>query len=233
MPYRILIVDDEADICQILRFNLETEGYVVQTAESAEEAQRQLSCATAQGQLPDLILLDVMMPGKSGFEWAAVLKAHAETAAIPVVFCTAKGTEHDTLTGFGLGSDDYIVKPFRISEVLARVKAVLRRCRPAPQSEGGQTLGHEGLVLDIQSKGCTVDGQTVFLSKTEWELLALLMVKPGHVFTREALLQRVWPKDSLTLERTVDVAVARLRKKIDPYGACLRARFGYGYSFTP
>lgn len=236
MAKTILIVDDEPDICEILSFNLETEGYDVQTAESADEAQQIVNCRLLNCQSVDLILLDVMMTPKSGFEWAKELKRDSNTANIPIIFCTAKTMEEDLLLGFALGSDDYICKPFRISEVKARVKAVLRR------TEQSQTIAHEpstitnelkygDLVLDIDRKECHVDGKEVAFTKLEFELLALLLSKPGQVFSREKILSTVWPSDTIVLDRTVDVNITRIRKKIGRYGECLRTKFGYGYMF--
>lgn len=244
MARTILIVDDEPDICEILRFNLEMEGYEVITAEGAEEAQdiveTTISPATNSATI-DLILLDVMMTHKSGFEWAKELKGDPRTASIPIIFCTAKTMEEDLLQGFALGSDDYIYKPFRISEVKARVKAVLRRTQPetvevavnttVTQPECN-TLIYEGIVLDLDRKECTVDGKEVAFTKLEFELLALLLSKPGQVLSREKILQTVWPSDAIVLDRTVDVNITRIRKKIGRYGECLRTKFGYGYMFS-
>lgn len=219
MAKRILIVDDEPDICEILSFNLEMEGYDVMTSEGPVEF---------GDVLPDLILLDVMMTPMSGFEWAKVLKSDTRTANIPIIFCTAKTEETDTLMGFALGSDDYICKPFRISEVKARVKAVLRRsCGP----ENENTIKRLGIVMDMETKECRVDGVEVQFSKLEFELLALLLSKPGVVFGREKILQMVWPDDTIVLDRTVDVNITRIRKKIGRYGKHIRTRFGYGYYF--
>ena len=243
MAKTILIVDDEPDICEILGFNLETEGYDVLTAESADEAQQIVNWTSLapehqqeRKKSVDLILLDVMMTPKSGFEWARELKKDSNTANIPIIFCTAKTMEEDLLLGFALGSDDYICKPFRISEVKARVKAVLRR------TEQSQTITHEpstitnelkygDLVLDIDRKECHVDGKEVAFTKLEFELLALLLSKPGQVFSREKILSTVWPSDTIVLDRTVDVNITRIRKKIGRYGECLRTKFGYGYMF--
>lgn len=234
MAKTILIVDDEPDICEILRFNLEMEGYDVLTAESAEEGQ-----AYVRSKDIDLILLDVMMTPKSGFEWAKELKADKQTAGIPIIFCTAKTMEEDLLHGFSLGSDDYICKPFRISEVKARVKAVLRRTQQEADETVADTpvineknvLAYEGIVLDLDRKECRVDGEEVAFTKLEFELLALLLSNPGHVFSREKILSSVWPSDTIVLDRTVDVNITRIRKKIGRYGECLRTKFGYGYMF--
>lgn len=221
MSSKILIVDDEPDILEILRFNLELDGYQVLTSEAP---------IVLGDYLPDLILLDVMMTPKSGFEWAKELKAVPRTANIPIIFCTAKTAETDLLTGFGLGSDDYICKPFRISEVKARVSAVLRRTSNIAPKDSN-ILRYDGIVMDLDRKVCTVDGIAVAFSKLEFELLALLLSSPGQVFSRQRILDTVWPNDAIVLDRTVDVNITRIRKKIGHYGDYLRTRFGYGYLF--
>lgn len=244
MTKRILIVDDEPDICEILRFNLEMEGYEVLTAEGADEAQQIVNGKLANNESIDLLLLDVMMTPKSGFEWTRELKADARTADIPIIFCTAKTMEEDLLQGFALGSDDYICKPFRISEVKARVKAILRRTSPSPAAPSepalvsapapapSNTITYSGVELDLDRKECRVDGVEVAFTKLEFELLALLLSKPGQVFSREKILREVWPSDTIVLDRTVDVNITRIRKKIGRYGECLRTKFGYGYMFS-
>lgn len=219
MKKRILIVDDEPDICDILKLNFEMEGYVVQTSEAPIEL---------GDNLPDIILLDVMMSPKSGFEWAKELKASPRTAQIPIIFCTAKSMEDDILQGFALGSDDYVCKPFRIKEVKARVKAVISRSEREINSE--KIIKHKGLVLNLESKECRVDGNLVPFTKIEFEMLALLMANPGQVFSREKILQTIWPNYYVT-DRTVDVNIARIRKKICSYSECLQSKFGYGYIF--
>lgn len=236
MAKRILIVDDEPDICEILRFNLEMEGYEVFTAEGAREAQQIVESSNGSSGSMDLILLDVMMTPKSGFEWAKELKADARTADIPIIFCTAKTLEKDLLQGFAIGSDDYICKPFRISEVKARVKAVLKRTDPplSPSVKGmgmDSSVSYEGLLLNLDRKECFVDDKEVVLTKLEFEVLALLLSKPGQVFSREKILQTAWPRDTIVLDRTVDVNITRIRKKIGCYGEYLRTKFGYGYMF--
>lgn len=218
---RILVVDDERDLCDILLFNLQAAGYQATAANSAEEALR-LEVAGF-----DLLLLDVMMPGMSGFELAEKLKADEETRHIPIIFLTAKDTEDDTLQGFSLGADDYVTKPFSIREVMARVKAVLSRGR----SEADDKLVYEGLVIDIASKTVTIDGEAIAFTRTEYELLKLLLEHKGKMFSRQLLIDKVWPQDVVVLERTVDVNIARLRKKLNRYAACLVSRTGFGYSF--
>ena len=222
--YNILVVDDEEDLCEILKFNLETEGYGVETAYSAEEALEKDITKF------DLLLLDVMMGGMSGFSMAKKLKADSSTANIPIIFLTARDTENDTVTGFNLGADDYISKPFSIREVLVRIRAVIRRTEehdhPAPT-----LLRYQGLELNIDKKTVTVDGETVAFTKTEFELLRFLLEEKGRVFSRQDLINRIWPKDVLVLDRTVDVNITRLRKKIGRFSKCVVTRLGFGYYF--
>ena len=223
MAKKILIVDDEPDILEILHFNLEMEGYEVVASLQPVSNVREL--------MPDLIIADVMMEPISGFEWARQLKADPATASIPIIFCTAKTTETDLLTGFSLGSDDYICKPFRISEVKARVKAVLRRAHQSALPTDN-ILSYQGIRMNLDSKECMVDGQQVAFTKLEFEVLALLLSKPGQVFSREKIISAVWPDDTIVLGRTVDVNITRIRKKIGPYGEYLKTKFGYGYLFS-
>lgn len=223
---RILVVDDEQDLCEILKFNLETEGYQVETANSAEEA---LEKAIASY---NLLLLDVMMGGMSGFQLAKQLKNSEVTAHIPIIFLTARDTENDTVTGFNLGADDYISKPFSIREVMVRVRAVLRRT--ASRLEGAEepaVISYQGLLLNLDKKSVSVDGEDVPFTKTEFELLRLLLEERGRVFSRQELIDRVWPKDVLVLDRTVDVNITRMRKKIGKFAKCIVTRLGFGYYF--
>lgn len=222
--YGILVVDDEMDLCEILKFNLETEGYRVETANSAEEA------LTLDISSFDLLLLDVMMEGMSGFSLAKQLKADPKTADIPIIFLTARDTENDTITGFNLGADDYISKPFSIREVLVRVRAVIRRTdeRDRPQPT---VLRYQGLEMNLDKKTVTVDGEPVAFTKTEFELLRFLLNEKGRVFSRQELIDRIWPKDVLVLDRTVDVNITRLRKKIGRFSKCIVTRLGFGYYF--
>lgn len=222
---QILVVDDERDLCEILQFNLSAAGYEVDMAASAAEAlDKGLSHY-------DLLLLDVMMPGMSGFDLASQLRQDKETAEIPIIFLTALGSEEDTLHGFDLGADDYIAKPFSIKEVLARVKAVLSRTAPA-HSSSAHELSYEGLTMDLDKMVVTVDGESVSLTKTEYELLKLLLGNRGQVFTRQEVLDRVWPKDVVVTDRTVDVNITRMRKKIGRYSSCIITRHGFGYLFV-
>ena len=222
---KILVVDDEEDLCEILKFNLETEGYEVDTAFSAEEAlKRDISSY-------QLLLLDVMMGEMSGFKMASLLRKNEKTAGIPIIFLTAKDTENDMLTGFSLGADDYISKPFSIRQVIARVKAVLRRTSNREKQPDGDLLTYETLSLDIKRIKATVDGKPVPLTKKEFEILRLLLENKGNVFSREEILSRVWKDEVYVLDRTIDVNITRLRKKIDPYGKNIVTRLGFGDCF--
>ena len=223
---KILVVDDEQDLCEILKFNLETEGYQVETANSAEEALEKDVAGF------DLLLLDVMMGGMSGFLMAHQLKENPMTAQIPIIFLTARDTENDTVTGFNLGADDYISKPFSIREVMVRVRAVLRRtAEKLSKVEEPTTLSYQGLVLNLDKKTVSIDGENVPFTKTEFELLHLLLEEKGRVFSRQELIDRVWPKDVMVLDRTVDVNITRMRKKIGKFAKCIVTRLGFGYYF--
>ena len=222
--YRILVVDDEEDLCEILKFNLEMEGYQVDTANSAEEALKL--------DLPsyNLLLLDVMMGEISGFKMASMMKKNKDTAGIPIIFITAKDTENDTITGFNLGADDYISKPFSLREVIMRVKAVLRRTANVQTREQEQ-LQYRDLVIDIPKKKVTISGEEISLTKKEFEILLLLLQNQGRVFSREDILAKVWHDEVYVLDRTIDVNITRLRKKIENYGKYIVTRLGYGYCF--
>ena len=221
---RILVVDDETDVCEILKFNLEINGYEVDTANSAEEAM-QMELATY-----DLFLLDVMMYKVSGFTLASHLRKQQETANTPIIFVTAKDSENDTLTGFNLGADDYIRKPFRINEVIMRVKAVLRRTADRHPIATTETT-FRNLTLNPDTKRATIDNNDLSLTKKEFELLYTLLSTPGKVYSREELLKQIWPDDANILERSVDVNIARMRKKLREYAPHIVSRSGYGYCF--
>lgn len=222
---RILVVDDEEDLCEILKFNLETEGYEVDTAFNAEEALK-LNLSDYS-----LLLLDVMMGEISGFKLASILRKDSSTASIPIIFLTAKDTENDMLTGFSLGADDYISKPFSIRQVIARVKAVIRRTADKSVEQENNLLEYETLVLDTKRIKATIDKQEIPLTKKEFEILRLLLENKGSVFSREEILSRIWKDEVYVLDRTVDVNITRLRKKIGPYGKNIVTRLGFGYCF--
>lgn len=223
--YRILVVDDEEDLCEILKFNLENEGYEVDTASSAEEALKMDITSYS------LLLLDVMMGEISGFKMANILKKDKDTAHVPIIFITAKDTENDTVTGFNLGADDYISKPFSLREVIARVKAVLRRTSGNEAETKPERIVYQSLVIDITKKRATIEGVEISLTKKEFEILLLLLQNKGRVFSREDILARIWSDEVYVLDRTIDVNITRLRKKIGIYGKCIVTRLGYGYCF--
>lgn len=225
-PYSILVVDDEEDLCEILQFNLETEGYAVDVANSAEEALK------LDLTIYNLLLLDVMMGEISGFKMARMLSENPVTKKIPIIFLTAKDTENDRLTGFNIGADDYISKPFSIREVQARVKAVLRRSAAmTEESPVEQLLSYESLRMNLGNKKVFVDDVEIPFTKKEFEMLKLFLENRDRVFTREEILSRVWSDDVIVLDRTIDVNITRLRKKIGNYGKHIITRLGYGYCF--
>lgn len=226
---RILIVDDEETLCEVLKINLENEGYDVDTALSAEEA---LLLDVKQY---SLILLDVMMGEISGIKMAKMLKSDVSTANIPIIFCTARDSEDDMVMGLNIGADDYIMKPYTIRNVIARVKSVLRRTSgnkiPAATQEKNHVLKVEGLHLDLEFKRCTVDGKEVKLVRKEFELLAYLISQRGKICSREQILNSVWSDEVVVLDRTIDVNITRLRSKLDKYGSYIVTRSGFGYGF--
>ena len=226
---RILIVDDEETLCEVLKLNLENEGYDVDIAFSAEEA---LALDIRQY---SLILLDIMMGGISGIKMAKMLKADISTADIPIIFCTARDTEDDMVMGLNLGADDYIMKPYTVRNVIARVKSVLRRTSNSKGNpvtvENSNILQVEGLQLDLEFKRCKVDGEEVKLAKKEFELLVYLVSNRGKMLSREQILSHVWSNEVVVLDRTIDVNITRVRSKIGPYGSYIVTRSGFGYGF--
>lgn len=221
---RILVVDDEYDLCEILQFNLENEGYQVDTALSAEDALKKLR--------PDhsLMLLDVMMDGMSGYQLAKKLRNEMHNN-IPIIFLTAKNSENDMLTGFSIGGDDYIAKPFSVKEVLARVKAVIRRVESLNTDVESDVINFDDLVLNKKHKSVTVKGETVNLTKKEYLILLILLENKGNYLERDTILKNVWDDETYVLERTVDVHVTRLRKKLGTLGEHISSRAGFGYSW--
>ena len=221
---RILVVDDEEDLREILKFNLESEGYLVDTAPSAEEALKMLT------EEYDLILLDVMMGGMSGFKMAEKLRKDFHNST-PIIFLTAKDTENDMLTGFNIGGDDYISKPFSIKEVSARVKAVLKRAGSLNAVNKKQVIDIGEMHIDLSTKCVSIHDQLIPITKKEFEILSLLLSHPGQVFSREEILSKIWTDEVYVLDRTIDVNITRLRKKIGEYGKRIVTRLGYGYCF--
>jgi DNA-binding response OmpR family regulator len=221
---KILIVDDEKDLCEILQFNLESEGYLVDVAHSGEEALKKPLEEFS------LILLDVMMGGISGFKTANLIRKERRLD-VPVIFLTAKNGENDVLTGFNLGADDYIAKPFSIKEVAARIRAILKRGEV--QRDERAKLEFNDLVVDVSKMILSVGSENINVTRKEFEILALLMKNQGHYISRDEILSRIWDDDVIVTERNVDVNIARLRKKIGPYGGYIKGKSGYGYSFQP
>jgi len=222
----ILVVDDEEDICEILKYNLESEGYHVDTMNSSEEALK------IRLEKYHLFLLDVMMKGQSGYRLADEIRKQRKIKA-PIFFITARTSENDKLTGFSIGADDYITKPFSIKEVVARVKAVLRRSEKEAMYETAQAnIKWSGLELDVERKRLYVEGASTDLTPIEYKLLLVLLKNPGRIFGRDQLLDTVW-RDVNVTDRTVDVHITRLRKKLGIYEKNLITRKGYGYCFEP
>lgn len=225
---RILIVDDEETLCEVLKLNLENEGYDVDIAFSAEQA------LTYELSNYSIILLDIMMGEISGIKMAKMLKADVATAHIPIIFCTARDSEDDMVMGLNLGADDYIMKPYTVRNVIARVKSVLRRTaghKAGAGVEKSNVLRVDGLVLDFEFKRCMVDDVEVKLARKEFELLAYLISHRGKICSREQILSSVWSDEVVVLDRTIDVNITRLRSKIGAYGSYIVTRSGFGYGF--
>lgn len=228
MTERILIVDDEETLCEVLKLNLENEGYDVDVAFTAEQA------LTYDLKKYSLILLDIMMGEISGIKMAKILKENVATAEIPIIFCTARDTEDDMIMGLNIGADDYIMKPYTIRNVIARVKTVLRRTSTHKNiiiTDKPNILKVEGLQLDLGFKRCTIEGKEIKLAKKEFELLAYLISNRGKICSREQILNSVWSDEVVVLDRTIDVNITRLRSKIGEYGSYIITRSGFGYGF--
>ncbi len=220
----ILIVDDEDDICQILSYSLGAAGYQTEIAHSAEEA-----LPLIRANAPDLILLDIMMDGMSGTQMAAYMRDNG-LLTMPIIFLTALDSETDVLKGFQLGADDYIPKPFRTMEVLARVAAVLRRTAGQTHSDTpSERIVFQGIEINLQDKSLTVDGEPVQITRKELELLCFLLTHQGQMFSRAQLLHAVWKDDAYVLERTVDVHITHVRRKVGAYSEHLQTKSGFGY----
>lgn len=233
MNVKLLLIDDEEPICEILKYNLEKEGYEVDCAYSAEEALeldlRQYS----------LCLVDIMMERLSGYDFAKAVRKNPETANLPLIFCSALNGEDDTVMGLNIGGDDYITKPFVISEVIARVRAVLRRSmamQPAkePVKEAPQpvkVVSFEGISVDLDDKVCTLDGEDLNLTKTELELITFFLHHRNRIYSRDEIIKKIWPDDVIVTTRAIDTNIARLRKKLGRYGNNIVTRMGFGYGF--
>ena len=225
MEKKILVVDDEAGIREILQFNLEMAGFAIDCASSAEEALEKLS------QDHCLILLDVMMSGMSGFQMAEVLRKEKNNQ-IPIIFLTAKTDQNDLLAGFDAGGDDYIPKPFAINEVIARVRAVLKRTERVMESKSDM-IEAGAVSIDITRKQVLVEGKPVAFSKKEFEVLTLLASHPGQIYSREDIINELWQDAPYVLDRTVDVHIARIRSKLGNCKNYIVNRTGFGYIFNP
>lgn len=222
---KILVVDDEDTICEVLKLNLELAGYDVDTANSAEAAMK----------LPlsdyDLFIIDVMMGEMNGFDFATKIRATDTLKDIPIMICTAKDSEEDLLDGFSRGIDDYIKKPFSIRELIVRIKSVLRRAKGGKAATESSLLIFNTLSLNAEKKMCTIDNEEVALTKKEFEILRLFLQNKGRIFSREEILSKVWEDDVIVIDRTIDVNINRLRKKLKQYGNNIITKLGYGYGF--
>jgi len=224
MSKHILIVDDEAELCEILKFNFENEGYCVDTAGLADEALRLLKQRSYH-----LIILDMMLGGMSGLKMVELIRKEWKIET-PIVFLTVRDSECDMLTGFNVGADDYISKPFSIKEVVARVKAVMKRTENIVSPSEADTIKIENMTINSKTKQVYIDNQTISLTKTEFEILRYFVKNAGKILSRENILNEIW-QNTFVLERTVDVHITRLRKKLGNYGQWIKNRQGYGYCF--
>lgn len=222
--FRLLVVEDEEDLNEIIQFNLVSEGYSVDTAFSAEEAlKKDLS-------VYHLIILDVMMGKMSGFGMANRIRNDLKLST-PIIFVTARNAETDLLTGFNIGADDYVTKPFSIRELQARVKAVIKRSKVSPSNHVNDPIILGELSIDPLTKRFTIGEKRIDLTRKEFEILSLLIKSPGRIFSREEILEKIWENDVIVTDRTVDVNITRLRRKMEEYGSCVQNKPGYGYFF--
>jgi len=220
MTTNILVVDDDEVIREVLAFNLANEGYEITCAVSAEEAMKKLNSEHS------LILLDIMMGGMSGYRFAEEIRKKGNH--IPIIFLTAKDTENDMLTGFSVGGDDYISKPFSIKEVIARVKAVLKR----QKSNDADKLVFNDLTIDVHTKEVFINSKKIELTKTEYKLLVFLINNSNRVISRDEMIDTIWKETPFITERTVDVHITRLRKKLENYAHLITSQAGFGYRFN-
>lgn len=238
MNARILVIDDEESICEIVKYNLLKEGYEVDVAYSAEEA------LEMDLKPYDLFIVDIMMERLSGFDFAKTLRNSNGMENVPIIFCSALNGEDDTVMGFNIGADDYITKPFKMSEMVARVNAVLRRAaiaRRAAQAAAAapvvsadpmeSRVEYQTLVIDPNDKTCQIDGELVPLTKTEFEIILFFLTHRNRIYSREEIIRRVWDDDVVVTTRTIDTNITRLRKKLGAYGNNIETRLGFGYGF--
>ncbi len=234
MSTRILVIDDEESLCDILKYNLEKEGYQVDCAYSATEAlERNLK-------IYSLFIVDIMMEHLSGYDFVQRVRSLTATENIPVIFCSALDGEDDKVTGLNIGGDDYITKPFKLNEVSARVRAVLRRAQAARAAQAPEKPAmperlpdatFRTLRIDQNTKKCYVDGEEVSLTPTEYSLLLFFLTHKGRIYSREEIIRNVWSSDVYVTERAIDTNITRMRKKLGQYGRCIVTRPGFGYGF--
>lgn len=220
-PVKILVVDDEMPICELMKINLELAGFSVDIANSAEEA--------LQKHLADyaLMVFDIMMGEISGLELVSKVRSMPDVANVPIIVCTALGDEAPLIDGFTRGADDYIKKPFSMREFVVRVKSLLRRVKP----EHLTIAVYKTLALDSISKTCTIDGNEIALTKKEFDMLFLFLSNPDKIFSRDEILDKIWEKNVYVVDRTIDVNINRLRKKLGEYEQHIITKQGYGYGF--
>ncbi len=223
---KIVVIEDETDILEVIAYNLKREGYDVITSTSGEDGLEKIERTK-----PNLVVLDLMLPEVDGIELCKKLKADPITQSIPVIMVTAKGEESDVVLGLGVGADDYITKPFSPRELTARVKAVLRRSKSKGESDRRERVAFEGVVIDPQRHEVRVDGESVSLTATEFRLLHFLALHPGRVFTRDHLLNRVIGDDAIVIDRNIDVHVRAIRKKLGTRRELIETIRGVGYRF--
>lgn len=227
---RILVVDDERDIVDLVAYNLGKEGFAVLRAYDGEEAMELI-----EKEQPRLVVLDLMLPGMNGLDICRVLRKKARTETLPIIMLTAKGDEIDKVLGLESGADDYVTKPFRVRELLARVRAVLRRSEAAARAVDEEIIQQGGLRIDCRSYEVTVNGRKCALGATEFKLLRFLASHPGRVYTRDQLLDQVWQGEAFVEPRTVDVHISRLRGAIETEGEkqkYIQTVRGVGYKFS-
>ncbi len=232
MRIKILVIDDEESVCEILKYNLSKEGYEVDCAFSAEEAlSHDLSSYS-------LFVVDIMMDRLSGFDFAKRVKNNPGTESTPIIFCSALNGEDDTVMGLNIGADDYITKPFSVNEVLARVRAVLRRSHASVQwaynvskSIYEPDITFKTLRIDRNEKTCYVNGKPINLTRTEFDILLFFLTHRNRIHSREEIIRQVWANDVIVTNRTIDTNITRLRKKLGEYGNYIITRLGFGYGF--
>jgi two-component system phosphate regulon response regulator PhoB len=222
--YRILVTDREEELCEIVRFTLESEGYTVEVVYSAEDALLKNISEY------NLLLIGVILGDISGFRMARLIRSNPKTAIIPIIFMSETNDENDRLTAFSVGADDYMIKPFSLREMVARIKVIISRTEDKKLITF-QQLSYNKLIIDLARKQVLLDEKEIQFTKKEFEILKLLMENKNRLFSREELLQKIWPEESFVLSRTIDVNITRIRKKIGPYEKNIVTKLGLGYCF--